>query len=56
MKEPTLFQRLERQVEEEGKEWKRKRMEELIAELGPDAAEVSPPQREESGQAQTDDD
>lgn len=50
MKKPTLFQQIERQAEEESKQWKRKRMETLIQELGADAAEISPPQRNETDQ------
>lgn len=55
MKKLPLFQQIERQVEQEGKEWKRKRMEELIKELGEEEAEISPPEREETGQTKTDD-
>ncbi len=54
MKKLPLFQQMERQVEEEGKEWKRKRIQELIKELGEDEAEISPPQRKETGEEKTD--
>ncbi len=47
MKKMSLFQKFERKAEEEAKEWKRKRIEELIAELGEEDVEISPPQREE---------
>ena len=50
MKKLSLFQQLERQTEEEAKEWKRKRLAELVKELGEEDAEVSPPQRKETAQ------
>jgi len=53
MKEMPRFQQIERQVEEEAKEWKRKRMEELIKEFGPEQAEVSPPEPAKVDQAKT---
>ncbi len=54
MKKRSLFHQIERQVEDESKEWKRKRIEELIKELGEEQAEVSPPQRKEIDQAEED--
>ena len=47
MKKMSLFQQIERQAEKDAKKWKRKRIEELIAELGESEAEISPPQRGE---------
>jgi hypothetical protein len=46
---------IERQVEEEGKQWKRKRMEELIKQLAPQEGEVFPPRAEEIDQEACDD-
>ncbi|OQA12861.1 MAG: hypothetical protein BWY63_03694 [Chloroflexi bacterium ADurb.Bin360] len=43
MKRITKLQEIERQVEEEGKQWKRKRTEELIKQLAEDSGEFSPP-------------
>ena len=53
VKRPTLFQQIEKQAEEEGKHWKRKRMEELIEEHAGDAG-ISPPQQSGAGEKQGD--
>ena len=54
MKRPSKLHQIELQVEQEGREWKRKRMQELIKQLAPDQGEVSPPQEVASDQAAPD--
>ena len=55
MKKQPLFQQFERQAEEESKIWKLERMQELIKQLGPENAEISPPERKETGKTGADD-
>lgn len=53
MEKRSLFHQIERQVEEEAKEWKRRRLKELIEEHTGDAG-VSPPQPSATDKKATD--
>jgi len=50
MEEENLLSRLEKQAIEEGQEWTRKRLEELIKEVAEEQGDVSPPERERTDQ------
>ena len=55
MRKMSLLQKIERQVEKEGDEWKRKRMEELIKEIGEDQADVFPPEKKKTDENKKED-
>lgn len=50
MENENLLSRLEKQAIEEGQEWTRKRLKELIKEVADEQGDVSPPERERADQ------
>ena len=49
-----LFQQFEREVEAEAREWKKRRLEEKIAQLALEKGEISPPQPKARDEKTTD--